>query len=244
MAEIAQTADHALRILEELGNGDPLSPGELAERLNLNRTVVHRLLATLSARGFVLRQGVLYRPGAALVRLADVLEPDLRKIAAPLMRKLSIDTGESAVLHIADGLEAVVLEQTVGMGHVLQVNHKIGSRHSLSTGASGRAMLAFLPETTIRQVLKKDENPAHLERSLAAVRQLGYALSHDELQTGVHGVATAVLGRDGFAQASLAVLVPVMRAQGIEDHVDALWKCASQISRSLDPESAGDPALT
>jgi IclR family transcriptional regulator, KDG regulon repressor len=234
MPEIAQTADHALAILNELGEGIPLSPAELAVRLGLNRTVVHRLLVTLNARGFVLRQGAQYRPGAAILHLAQLIEPDLRAVAGPVMRRLAVATEESIVLHIPDGKDAVVLHQVVADGHVLQVSHRIGARHSLAVSASGRAILAFSPEPLTRQVAAKAEDEATLRRSLEAVRALGYSLSHDELQEGVHGVAVPIrAGADGTATASLAALMPTMRAAGIERHVSALLEGAAQIADGL-----------
>jgi len=244
MPEIAQTADHALLILNELGEGIPLSPAELAVRLGLNRTVVHRLLVTLNARGYVLRQGALYRPGVAILQLAQVIEPDLRAIAGPVMRKLAVTTEESIVLHIPDGTEAVVLHQAIADRHVLQVSHRIGARHSLAVSASGRVILAFSAEPLIGQVLATAEDPATLRRGLEAVRTLGYSLSHDELQQGVHGVAVPIrAGAGGTATACLAALMPTMRAVGIERHVDALLDGAAQIAAELSVSRPDSGAL-
>jgi IclR family KDG regulon transcriptional repressor len=235
VSEIAQTADHALRILEELGKGEPLSPTELCQRLGLNRTVVHRLLKTLAARGFVLRQGPNYRPGATLVRLAMSIEPGLRALAAPIMSKVSHDVGETVVLHVIDGAQAVVLEEAVATEHVVQVRHRIGSRHPLSSGASGRAMLAFLPADATTKIVKSAHDPEHVAEKLEAVRRDGYALSHDELQLGVHGIAVPILGVDGVAIGSLAILAPVSRAQGLEKHVDRLRSAVAQIQKEYHP---------
>jgi DNA-binding IclR family transcriptional regulator len=237
--EIAQTADHALRILEELGRGVALSPIDLAERLDLNRTVVHRLLVTLNARGFVSRQGMLYQPGATLIRLANSIEPDLRAAAGPIMKRLAERIHESVVLHVLDGVDAVVLDQAVYDGHVLQVSHRIGSRHALAQGASGRAILAFQPDAIVRKVLKHSDAPNAIERNISAVVQMRYSLSHDELQMGVHGLAVPLLTKGGFALGSLAALVPVGRARGLEDHVDALWASADEIMRSYASAGAG-----
>ncbi|MFE3059554.1 IclR family transcriptional regulator [Nocardia sp. NPDC059239] len=233
MAEIAQTADHALRILLELGNGEPLSPAVLAERLDLNRTVVHRLLATLAARGFVSRYGSLYRPGPTLIRLAKVIQPDLRLIAAPVLEALAQQTGESAVLHVPDNQDAVVLDQAVSNRHIVQVNHEIGSRHSLAVSASGRAILAYSEPALIKLMTRNSDQPAGLERTLEAVRQLGYSTSHDELQQGVHGVAVPILTPDNTPLGSLAVLTPVIRSTGIEQYIDALLAGAKQITAAL-----------
>ncbi|MEU4233236.1 IclR family transcriptional regulator [Nonomuraea sp. NPDC026600] len=229
MSEIAQTADHALRILEELGKGEPLSPTELCQRLDLNRTVVHRLLKTLAARGFVLRQGVNYRPGAALVRIASTIEPDLRAVAVPIMSKVAHDAGETVVLHVVDGAQAVVLGEAVATEHVVQVRHRIGSRHPLNSGASGRAILAFLPTETAAKIVRNADDPERVAEDLKAIRSHGYALSHDELQMGVHGIAVPVLGVNGVAIGSLAILTPVNRAHGLERHVDGLQSASAQI---------------
>ncbi|MET9971121.1 IclR family transcriptional regulator [Streptomyces sp. NPDC006356] len=235
MTEIAQTADHALRILEELGRGEPLSPNQLCERLDLNRTVVQRLLKTLDARGFVLRQGTLYAPGATLVRLAGTVGPSLRAAAVPVMRALCAKVNESIVLHVVDGLDGVVLEQVVATDHIIQVSHPAGSRHPLVSGASGRAILAFQPEAVRKRALARQEQPALLERNLEAVRQLRYAVSVDELQDGVHGVAVPLLDADGTAVGSLAVLAPTSRARGIEGHVEALWEASEAIRLAYQP---------
>lgn len=232
MPEIAQTADHALRILEELGQGEPLSLAQLAERLRLSKTATHRLLVTLGARGFVLRQGGQYHPGATLVRLAAALRPDLRAASADVMRTLAAATGETVVLHILDDLEAVVIDQAVASRHLVRVSHQIGSRHSLSLGASGRVILAFAGSSVRRRVLADHSDPASVEGSLASIATAGYAQSHDELQEGVQGIAAPVFDHHGVV-ASLAVLVPVARAEGAGDHVPRLLKAARGISGSL-----------
>lgn len=230
MSDIAQTADHALRILEELGKGKALSPNELCQRLDLNRTVVHRLLKTLAARGFVLRQGHDYRPGVALLRLASVIEPDLRAAAVPVMARLADEVDETVVLHVVDGLQAVVLEQAVATRHVVQVSHHIGSRHPLTTGASGRALLAFLPRDVSDKAVAASDDPAALRKELEAVRKMGYALSHDELQWGVHGLAVALRNESGAALGSLAILVPAGRVTELERHVGVLVAAVDEIS--------------
>jgi DNA-binding IclR family transcriptional regulator len=78
-------------------------------------------------------------------------------------------------------------------------------------------------------VLKNVDQSGAAQRSLEAVRQMGYALSHDELQMGVHGLAVPILGADRISVGSLAAIVPAGRARGLESHVDALWSAAAEI---------------
>ena len=243
MAEISKTADHALAVLLELSDRGPSTPAELARSLDLNRTVVHRLLSTLHQRGFVTRQEDGYVPGAILVRIANGVQPALRSQGRAVMLELVERIGETVVMHIPDGEEAVVLEQVVSERNIVRVEHRIGSRHPLVTGASGRAILAFLPSMAERLVRRADNGTA-LARQLESVRQLGYALSHDELQHGVHGVAVPVLARQGSAAASLAVLVPTSRATGIAQHIDVLTESASQLAERMFGASHGNGLAT
>lgn len=231
--EISKTADHALAILVSLGEDQPCTPAQLARAMGLNRTVVHRLLATLHQRGFVLRQGDGYVLGTALLRLAEHVQPALASHGRAVATQLSSQVGETVVIHAQDGNEAVVLLQAVSTRNVVRVEHEIGSRHSLAQGASGRAILAFLDQRFITSVVDEVAEPQVVERQLEGVRRLGYALSHDELQHGVHGIAVPVFSGTDVAVASLAVLVPTNRAGVVSECIDALVQAGHQLSALL-----------
>ena len=240
MAETSKTADQALALLLELVERGPMTAAELARNLELNRTVVHRLLTTLHGRGFINRHARGYAPGAVLVQMAQRVQPELRAAAAGIMARIGREIGETVVLHIVDGDDALVLDQYVGVRHIVRVEHDIGSRHSLAVGASGRALLAYLPAKTIDRVCRNAAHPDTLRRQLDGVRQLGYALSHDELQRGVHGVAVPVLDSHAHALASLAVIVPPDRAARLVDNVDDLAHAAAEIALSVYGETSAD----
>ena len=232
MPEISKTADQALSTLLELSESGPMTAAELSRSLKLNRTVIHRLLTTLHRRGFIIRQANGYVPGALLVRIAARVQPELRAAAAVHMAALAEEIGETIVLHVPDGNDAVVLEQVVGTRYVVRVQHQIGSRHSLAVGASGRALLAFMDQATIDRVSRSSDASDRLDGQLETVRQLGYAITHDELQNDVYGLAVPVR-QNGHAVASLAVLVPTTRAGAIAEHLPRLETAAQQVAGSL-----------
>lgn len=230
MAETSRTADHALAVLLELAEHGPLNPAEVARRLGLNRTVTHRLLTTLELRDFVHRTPVGFAPGAALVRMAERVHPTLRAAAAIPMSLLCDAIGETVVLHVVDGDDAVVVDERVSRVHLLRVEHEIGSRHPIVAGASGRALLAFLSPTSRERSVRRCDDPALVRRRLAEVREQGYALSHDELQNGVHGLSVPVLGPEGSAVASLAVIAPANRSDGLLACLSPLREAATTIA--------------
>lgn len=237
MAETSKTADQALAVLLHVSEHGPVTIAELTEALGLNRTVVYRLLTTLRLRGFVVQQGRQYLPGPMLVRIAEYVEPELRASASSHMAKLAEGIGETVVMHIRDGTDAVVLDEHVPTRHVVRVAHEEGSRHSLAKGASGRVLLAYLPEAVARRVARHVDDPERLARELERVRETGYAISHDELQQGVHGLGVPIRANGDRVVASLVLIVPIARAEGLEEHLPQLRSTASAISAALSGSS-------
>lgn len=232
MPEISKTADQALSLLLAVAERGPLSTAELSRQLGMNRTVAQRLLATLHQRGFVHRMANGFVLGATLLEIADQVSFATREAALPVMEDLCARGGETVVLHALDGDAAVVLAQ-VASDKILRIERVVGARDPLVDGASGLALLAFQSEATVRRALAGAGNPNGVEHKLAEVRRAGYALTTDELDGGVHAIAAPITGNDGHAVASMAVLLPANRGDGLTDHRDALLRAAGDVIVTL-----------
>lgn len=239
MPEISKTADQALVLLAYIAEHGPLGTTDLARLLDMHRTVVHRLLATLQGRGFVRRVEAGYLPGTALLHLAQFVEPDLIASAKPILDSLAQEFGETFILTALQGShEAIQIEQSVGGHHFMRVQLTRGFRHPLSKGASGRSILAFCDAPSVSYALQHSEDPDHLTQLLTEVRELGYAVSHDELSPGVHGVSVPIMqGKQPIA--SIGVVYPSVRAETVDVYVKALKKAAVAIAKALKQQSAG-----
>lgn len=211
MAETSKTVDQALVMLKTIASGGTGSTSELARRTGLNRTVAYRLLATLDRHGFVRRHGDRWELGIALLGLGQRVEPELRQVARSFLAQLVEHAGETAVLSVPDGDQAVALDQVLATGHVVRVEYPPGFRHSLALGAHGRAILAHSEPSLVERVLAVADDPAALGGELEAVRARGYATSHDELRSGAWGLAVPVLGADDRVMGSIGVVAPVSR---------------------------------
>ncbi|HWI21585.1 MAG TPA: IclR family transcriptional regulator [Baekduia sp.] len=233
MAEISKTTDQALVVVLELSEKGPMTAAALSRSLGINRTVVHRLLTTLHRRGFVTRLKDGYAPGAAFMRIAEGIQPELRGAARAVLVDLASKIKETIVLQISDGDDTVVLEQVVSTEHVLRVEHRIGSRHPLDKGAGGRALLAFASDDKLERFLQHMADRQTLIAELEEVRRQGFAESQDELQLGVHGLGVPVFGASQTAIASLSLLVPIKRASVVADHIGLLRDGAARISATL-----------
>jgi DNA-binding IclR family transcriptional regulator len=237
--EISKTADQALVLLLCLADRGTQTPIELARATGLNRTVVHRLLATLHGRGFVVKRGDRFGPGPVLLRLAGQFEPALRAVARGVMAELSDRLGETLVLAVREDAQVVIVEQVVAAGHLVRVQYELGYRHAITRGASGLALLAFLPAADTDAILAETADAAQLRRRLADVRAVGYATTHDELRAGAWGLAAPVRDGDGAAIASLSAVVPTTRITGI-DYAGPVLEAADRIGRQLTATAPAD----
>jgi IclR family KDG regulon transcriptional repressor len=206
--ETSRTVDRALVLLRAVGDDAPATSSELARRTGLNRTVVHRLLTTLAARGFVRRDGDRYSLGTALVELGGRVQSRLRERARPVLETLAARFGETVVLTVPDGRDAVAIDQVLGGDHLVRVHYAPGFRHPLTKAAHGRAILAYA-DLPVRD--------RELQAVLREVRARGWAYSHDELQMGASGLAAPLLDATGRAAGSVGVVAPATRFPDVEE---------------------------
>jgi len=210
VAEQSKTVDAALRLLSLLAeHDDEPSAASLARVLGLSRTAVARMLATLEAHGLARRTDHGWGPGLGLLALASGIEPQLRALARGELEALAGRFGETAVLTVRDGDEAVAVDQVVGGVGVIQIHYRTGTRHPVHVAASGRALLA--------------ENLAS-----------GPVFSRGELEPGVRGVAAAVVDAEGRPIASIAVVAPDHRFPPDDaEAAAAVRSAAERISHAL-----------
>ncbi len=198
---------------------------ETARDLALPKNAVFRITLTLLRRGYLerdddskrLRLGhkTLTLGYGALGEGRSLVEQSLEQ-----MRALRNATGETVCLSVlADG-EGFVLESVPGT-HLFRCTVDPGMRQPLHASASGKALLAHLPqnelETALLQLRLVRLTPntitkkTQLREELRSVRDRGYALDRCEHIDGAMCVAAPVFDRRGHAVASLTVTAPAGR---------------------------------
>src|SRR5579883_342662 len=187
---------------------------QLARETGCSKSTVHRLLATLQALGVAEQDAAskLYRPGPRLAELAPIAgEPDLRRLALPIMRQLREDTEETVTLHLVEGDSHVVVEQVESEHEIRRIN-PIGQPVPLAAGATARAILAFLsPEQAAASLARTGHGGGPSERELADIRERGYSLSPGERLAGGTAMSAPVFDRSGRLCAALSVSGPRFR---------------------------------
>ncbi|WP_460807362.1 IclR family transcriptional regulator [Nocardioides salsibiostraticola] len=183
--ETSQTLHRGLLALEQLtSHPGGLSVTELAARLEVNRTIAYRLVATLEQHALVRKdaQGRLY-VGLGVLHLASAVHPVLRDLAVPILRALADQLGCTAHLTVAEGEEGLAVAVVEPSWTDFHVSYRIGSRHRLAQGAAGKAIL-----------LGRDGGSGPT-----------YVTTVGELQSGARGLAAPVLGVPGI-EASIGIV--------------------------------------
>lgn len=196
---------------------------DIASALGLSKASVHRTLTTLAAKGLVEPDAETrrYRLGWVAAALgARYLEGvDVRRLAAPCLRRLSADTGETATLSIRNGAHRLYIEQ-VRPDRELRMSVVIGHPYPLHAGASSKAFLAFLPEPEQARYLAGEleavtdrtvTSPEELREELGHIRRSGHARSVAERQNGAASVAAPVLDHAGMPVGVVSVCGPMER---------------------------------
>lgn len=244
--EISKTADQALLVLLDLAGSTGRTPSDIARSLDLNRTVVHRLLATLEGRGFVRRSSepAAFVLGPALLELAEHTETNLRRIADQAMRELARTVGETVLLFAPNRRysppHADLVAQVLGDHHVVRVKYDSGHAVPLSLSAGGRAILAFTAPEGTRAAAAATPDATELERELARIRTTRIAFSEAELLPGVCAIATPVLDEHDLAVASLVIAAPNTRRETIRGMSEDLLHGAAEIAATLREASTFD----
>lgn len=237
---------NAARLLKEFSHTErELGVSELARRLGLATSTVHRMLATLAAEKLVERTAAGYRLGLAVFDLGASVAPrrDLHEAALPVMATLRASTGETVQLAVLDGLESVYVDR-LESPHTVRIFAKVGTRLPAPTTSTGKVLLAALPADVLQARLldwrpeRRTSNtivePALLLAELRRVAERGWAQNVEEAEFGAASVAAPIRDDGGAVVAAISVVAPITRAKAVLPRCRAaVLDAASAISRRI-----------
>lgn len=212
------------------------------------------LLRTLTARGY-LEQGRAgeYRLGPKAAELGTRARAgrDLAELARPALEALMRRTGETVFLATltADGAGIAYVDK-VESEHIIRYSSGVGDRRPLHATASGKAILAFLPEARRAELLASMDLVRYTERTIATlpalrasledVRRAGVCVNVEEIVPGACGIAAPILDREGAVVAACAIGGPTDRVRPRLGELAAHVKATAEtIARRLDWRAGG-----
>jgi DNA-binding IclR family transcriptional regulator len=212
--QVIARAAAILRALEDQTAG--LSLGQIAQRVDLARSTVQRIVAALEAEKLVIAASPAgrVRLGPTILRLASSVRTDFVAAARPLLVKLSHDLRETVDLATVKKDHLVFTDQVIG-SHRLRTVSAVGETFPLYCTANGKAYLAELNDDAVMRLIGKTferRTPKTLTRlsdlikDLHQVRQSGVAFDREEHTLGICAAGVAL--RDPLGN-YVAISVPV-----------------------------------
>lgn len=253
-ADKLTAAEKTLLVLESVTRRPRFS--DVVTTTGLPKATAHRLLAVLSAHGFVtLSDDGTYIAGPKVLALAGQATRSSRilDIAEPYLEDLVDEVGCTAHLGTLNGDRVIYTMKVEAKRKPYQMPSRVGREVPLHSSAMGKAMLAgmsseqldrFLADTeltprTVHSITSADA----LRAELAQVRAQGYALDREENVPGIICVGAAVhdhLGRPRNAVSISTITLEYTLAE-LEALAPRVIDCAARIADALGYQSPLQP---
>ena len=215
----------ALQIIEEIASHQPIGTSELARRLDLSKTTVHRSLMSLREAGWIEQSEESRKSWMLSIRALVVggrsvdSRGSLRRVSIPVMEDLRRSTGETIHLLVHYRSYVVLIERLDGIKPV-RVFNPFGGRAALHRTSSGMAILAHLTrqeqsayfsELRSAERRRSATDITELRDELAPIVQRGFAVNLGQNLPNVNAVGAAIFDSRSVPIAAITVSAPSER---------------------------------
>ncbi len=239
-----QSVNRAVSILQVLARHGSARVTDIAGELDVHKSTVSRLLATLEARGLVeqsaARGSYVLGDGITLIAAGAARRHDLAVVSRPVCVELAEAVGETVTVTIPDDAAVLSIGQVTGSCVVTTINW-LGRRSPLHATSSGKLFLAAMPASELDALLAAGlaaytphtlTDAEALRADLDRVRAQGYAVTAQEQEIGLCAVSAPITDLDGDVVAALTISGPSFRLtpEAIEAALPRLLAAALRIS--------------
>lgn len=226
----SQTLSRGVRMLEIIADSPTnLSIAEIAEKMQVHRSIAYRILRTLEDHRLLARdEAGRIRPASGLATLARSVQRDLQNTALPELTKLANGLSMTAFLAVWEHDLCTTLVSVEPAHSQRAIVHRPGTRHGMDVGAPP---IAIQSNYTRSQWDAMDTGIPYRDQVREA-KINGYATSVDEVIRGVTSIAVP-LHTSNTLPAALAVVFASSPVQEHEKIVGVLKESALAISEEL-----------
>jgi len=255
----SKSLQKAIRILFHLGDfGPEMGVTQLAGELGLNKTTVFRLLNAMAQFELIEKNSATerYRLGLRLHELGSrALESrSLRSEAHSFLMELSRRCNESVSIAVLSPEGVVCLDRVDPQDSVITARTPVGARFQPHCTAAGKAILAYLSDSEVAAIIKRNGMPrftsntidsySQLLEVLALTRHQGYATDQQELEKGLCGLAATVFAHGSQPIAAVGIAGPTPRFLGeeLQRKIRLVRDFAARISKALGKRQTAPPS--
>jgi DNA-binding IclR family transcriptional regulator len=249
---VSSTALKALRVLEAVaGEPRPLRLAEVARSVDMDKSLTHRMLATLVHAGYVHQDPETrrYTMGYRVVTLSRNLlaENEVVRLARMTLERVASETQEGVHLEVLDGTETVLVQHVKG-SQLVAVDFQVGDRSQLHSTSIGKVLLAYQGEAFIEEVMAGGlpaftpstiTEPEALRHELRAIREQGYAIDDRETYDSMRCISVPIFERDTPVRMGISCSGPDSRYT--LEYLDRLREPLLAASRELSQKLGGEP---
>jgi IclR family transcriptional regulator, acetate operon repressor len=239
-----------VRVLDAFTQQDCWGVRELASALSMAPSVSHRILHEMKRLGLVVpaAEEGKFRVGPELARIAVLTarRSNVTRIARPVLQAAASAIGETVILlQYSNHRRQFWAVDAVESNHTIRYMwESLQEWNDVHLGASGKAILAFLPESERETILEKLADPitdssatskAELRRDLEEIRRRGYAVSHGERYAGAVGIAAPIREAGGRIVGGLVGSWPDNRTDSLKESRSGaiIMEAAATLSHDL-----------
>ncbi len=239
---------NSLRLIRAFSEDEyEIGISDLAKRLGLAKSTVHRLASTLLEQGMLEQNPAdgKYHLGLALFELGTMVrrKMDFTVEARPFLRTLMEKTGETVHLAILDH-DSILYVITHESKQALRMGSKVGTRAPVHSTAVGKVLLASQLGEEIERIVARglpQSTPGTivdakaLRRELALVKAQGYAVDDEESEIGLRAIAAPIRNYSGEVVAAISIAGPVhrMTKKALLSWLRELVEAAEAVSQRL-----------
>ncbi|WP_078379890.1 IclR family transcriptional regulator [Sutcliffiella halmapala] len=227
------------------GNEPVLGNQEIAEKLGMNVSTVHHIVSTLCHEGILIQDSrKKYRLGWKLLEWSNhvMYQQEIYSEAIPIVEDLVRQYNGTVHIGMFDAGE-VRFVLKVSAKNSVSVPTFVGARKPAYCTSTGKILLSFNPTfiqpTISKGLLQRAPNTItcvkKLKKELDEIREQGYAISNNENELGLYGIAAPIHSYTGQTVAALNMVGPISYMQGSQKQsiIQSVLKTSQQISKEL-----------
>jgi IclR family transcriptional regulator, KDG regulon repressor len=243
---VLQSVQNGLRVLHLFTQENPVwGITEMANKLELTKSTVSRLVADILAEGFLQKEEKKYTLGFSLLSISGVITSHLEidRESKDIVKKLVNDLGETAHIAVLEGKEITYVYK-IECKNPVPLLSSIGRKNPVSCTSSGKILLASQKKEVIDQIMKEGlpqlgpnsiTDPSLLKSQLLHIKESGYSICINELHENSVSIAAPVRDYTGDIVAALSVVGTKDRIDETKIHLfkETIIKAANEISIQL-----------
>lgn len=216
---ILKTLDQSLKVLENFTLDNPIwSVRELSRKLNMNPTVIHRILKTFKENQFLQQDKVTkkYKLGFKFLQFSNIVLHNFSLIEEiqPLMQRITDQVKETTFLTWKEQTEGITMG-IVESEKKVKLTVSLGTRIPLHIGASCKSILAFSSLQESNHLMNKfhldSQEKKVLKEKLETIRNQGWSYTEEEYAEKVFGISIPLFNKNREAIASITISGPNYR---------------------------------